>query len=71
MEFGEISPGKESGVTEERNRDSRIELLRIIAMLLIIAHHLVTHTGVENLYEFGGAMPPAKMVFLQIFGMCD
>lgn len=56
-------------MTEERNRDSRIELLRIIAMLLIIAHHLVTHSGVENLYEFGGAMPPAKMVFLQIFGM--
>lgn len=49
--------------TKERN--SSIELLRIICMLLIIAHHYSIHT---NFSQSSADMIIANRVFLQIFG---
>ncbi|MCI8485316.1 MAG: hypothetical protein HFH41_13410 [Lachnospiraceae bacterium] len=36
-------------------------------MLLIIAHHFVVNSGVQNLYDFSHITP--NMIFLQLFGM--
>ena len=33
----------------KKTRDSNIELLRIVAMMMIIMHHLVYHTGVYKI----------------------
>lgn len=48
-------------------RESNIELFRIVLMLLIISHHLVVNSSVKELFDFGNIMP--NMIFLQIFGM--
>lgn len=49
---------------EKKQRNSSFELLRIICMLLIVAHHYVVHT--EGLLGGGST---AENTFLTIFGM--
>lgn len=48
-------------------RSSNIELLRIVAMLLIVAHHYVVNSTVRDL--FNPVLPTANSVFLELFGM--
>ena len=47
-------------------RDSNIELLRIIAMFFIISHHLVWNSGLTSLYDYGHVT--RNMEFFQLFG---
>ena len=47
-------------------RSSNIELLRIIMMIVIIAHHFVVNSGITKLYDFNNIT--GNMIFLQIFG---
>lgn len=42
--------------TIKKNRDSNIELLRIIAMCLIIFHHMALNTGIVDGYTVDGNM---------------
>lgn len=51
----------------QKNRESNLELLRIIAMMAIVAHHYVVNSGIELLYDF--QCEPLKSTFLQIWGM--
>ena len=51
----------------EKERNSSIELLRIVMMIVIIAHHYVVHSGVEELFDYGN--PNSKMIFLKCFGL--
>lgn len=53
------------GAPTERN--SNLELLRIITMLLIIAHHMVVNSGVTELFDYSSIS--ANMLFLQLWGM--
>ncbi len=48
-------------------RSSNLELLRIISMLAIIAHHYVVNSGITQSYDFTNIT--ANMVFLQLWGM--
>lgn len=41
---------------KKKNRDSNIELLRIIAMCLIIFHHMALNTGIVDGYSINGNM---------------
>ena len=50
-----------------QNRKSGIELLRILAMLAIIAHHMVVSSGIT--YYPDGSGVTAKIVFLQLWSM--
>ena len=47
-------------------RLSNLELLRIITMLVIIAHHYIVNSGVTELYDFQHIS--GKMIFAQCFG---
>lgn len=47
-------------------RKSNLELLRIIAMLAIIAHHYVVNSGITDYYDFSNIN--ANMIFLQLWG---
>ena len=49
-----------------QTRKSNIELLRIVLMLLIIAHHLVVNSGLTEMYDYQS--PTLKMYFFQCFG---
>lgn len=42
------------GLQNRENRESNIELCRIVCMLLIIAHHCVTHGGAVEMYGMPG-----------------
>lgn len=48
-------------------RDTNFELLRIILMYIIIAHHLVVNSGIRNLYNFQSS--PFNTMFLELWGM--
>ena len=48
-------------------RDSNIELLRIVAMLSIVAHHYVVHSTVWSLFD--PVHPTVNSVFLWLWGM--
>lgn len=48
-------------------RNSNFELMRIIMMILIVAHHLVVNSGISDFYDFNNVT--ANMIFLQLFGM--
>lgn len=48
-------------------RNSNIELLRIVAMLAIVAHHYVVNSTVWQLFD--PVRPAANSVFLQLWGM--
>ena len=52
---------------KNNERNSNIELLRIIAMFFIIAHHYVTSSNVTSLFDYSNIS--GNMLFLQIFGM--
>lgn len=47
-------------------RESNIELFRIIAMLLVVLHHFVLHSGFGDMYDMSHIT--ANMVLLQMFG---
>ena len=48
-------------------RKSNIELLRIIGMLMIIAHHYVVNSGIMNAFEVGNTS--MNYIFLTLWGM--
>ena len=48
-------------------RESNIELLRIIGMLMVIAHHFVVNSGIMDAFEVGSTS--ANYVFLTLWGM--
>lgn len=48
-------------------RNSSIELLRVITMYFIIAHHEVVNSGVLGCWDY--SHPSAQMVFSQLIGM--
>lgn len=48
-------------------RSSNFELLRIILMFAIIAHHYVENSNLQQLYDFSNIN--GNMIFLQLFGM--
>lgn len=50
-----------------KNRNSNLELLRIVAMISIIAHHYVVNSGITDQFDYTNIT--ANMVFLQIWGM--
>lgn len=50
----------------EKKRESNIELLRIILMIFIIAHHFVVNSGVME--EFSLQNNPINTLYLAIFG---
>lgn len=50
-----------------KERNSNLELLRILAMLLIVAHHYVVNSGITNMYDIQN--PTSNMIFLQLWGM--
>ena len=49
-----------------KKRESNLELLRIVAMLAIIAHHYVVNSGITDLYDFSNVNK--NMIFLQLWG---
>ncbi len=52
---------------QKKERDSNLELYRIIVMLLIVAHHYVAHSGLLD--ECGNDPLSAKSLFFYVFGM--
>ena len=48
-------------------RKSNIELLRIIGMLMIVAHHYVVNSGIMDAFEVGNTS--ANYIFLSLWGM--
>ena len=48
-------------------RDSGIELMRIVAMLLVVSSHLVSASGVSKFFDYSN--PKMNMLFLQLFGL--
>lgn len=52
---------------DSRVRNTNLELLRICAMLLIIAHHFVVNSGITEYYDFESISP--NMIYLQFLGM--
>lgn len=48
-------------------RNTNIEILRILMMLSLIAHHFVVNSGIPSLYETGNIS--INMMFAQVFGM--
>lgn len=54
-------------VYNSKARSSNLELLRIIAMLVIVAHHSVVNSGISDQFSFASISP--NMIFLQLWGM--
>ena len=52
---------------KSHKRDSSIELLRIITMLVIVAHHYVVNSGIKEALFISGSMS-LNHIFLLIFG---
>lgn len=50
-----------------KKRESNIELLRIIMIIVVICHHYVVNSGIPNLYSFDGNIA-ANTLFMQLFG---
>lgn len=44
-------------------RSSNLELLRILLMLSLIAHHFTVNSGVTTLYDFSSYPPPVYDFF--------
>ena len=57
----------ENKVTDKVNRDSGIELFRIITMLVIVAHHYVVNSGIQEAIFSSGSLS-ANHIFLLLFG---
>lgn len=49
------------GESRLQTRKSNIELLRIVLMLLIIAHHYVVNSGLTEVFDYQA--PSMKMYF--------
>ena len=65
-----IGVSGQGGEVERKQRNSNLELYRIICMLMIVAHHFVVNSGL------GGSLGPllvypdsTKTLFLRLFGM--
>jgi hypothetical protein len=54
-------------IKESKQRNSNLELMRIVLMIMIIAHHYVVNSGLTKLFDFNQIT--VNMVFLQFFGM--
>ena len=52
----------------DNKRQSNIELLRIVSMFLVVAHHYVVNSGVNELFDFSKPVS-ANTLFLQWWGM--
>lgn len=50
----------------KKERNSNIELFRIIMILVVIAHHYVVNSNIQSFYQLNHVS--ANMVFMQIFG---
>lgn len=50
----------------KKERSSNFELMRIIMMIAIIAHHYVVNSGITSYYDYSNITP--NMIFLQLFG---
>lgn len=59
---------QDSSLHTKAPRSSNLELLRIVAMLAIIAHHYVVNSTVTELFIYDGAATP-KQYFLEVYGM--
>ena len=53
--------------SDSKMRLSNFELMRIIMMLGIIAHHYIVNSGITKLYDYSNIN--SNMIFSQIFGM--
>ncbi len=58
---------RSGGVNSKAPRSSNIELLRIVSMLAIVAHHYVVNSGITVSFDYSDIT--ANMVFLQLWGM--
>ncbi len=61
------APEPSGGGYFHKERDSNLELLRIIGMLAIVAHHSVVNSGITECYDFSNIT--GNMIFLQLWGM--
>ena len=69
MEQKAVSADMLKKSAEIHKRDSNIELLRIITMLLIVAHHYVVNSGLTALDRPLYANPLSwRSIFLFLFG---
>ena len=50
-------------------RNTNLELMRIVAMIIIIAHHYVVNSGLIEMFDFSNIT--ANMIFLQFAGFGD
>lgn len=65
----EISGDEKNRLKSKRERNSNLELYRIIAMLLIMAHHYVVNSGLQNiLQEAPLTLSSSVMVLLGAWG---
>lgn len=67
MGIGEIMDESDKSNLHEGMRSSNIELLRVIAMLAIVAHHYVVNSTVWQLFDH--VHPTVNSIFLQLWGM--
>ena len=58
---------QEAALPQKKQRDSSIELLRIITMFVIVAHHYVVNSGLMEVIAENGAMKGSSL-FLLLFG---
>ncbi len=65
--MGEKAMPLKDCVSGSSERNSNIELLRIVAMFAIVAHHYVVNSSVEELFD--PVHPTFNSIFLQLWGM--
>ena len=58
---------KYNNLEYHHNRQSNIELLRIIAMVMVIVLHVLNHGGIRDVYMFGTV---GHWLFWLIFSLC-
>ena len=57
--------GRSETMSTTNQRSSNLELLRIVLMLTIVAHHFVVNSGIME--EYGDIT--VNMIFLQLYSM--
>ena len=67
MRIGEIMEVSDKSNLCAGMRSSNIELLRIVAMLAIVAHHYVVNSTVWEMFD--PVRPTVNSIFLQLWGM--
>lgn len=60
-------PSEQAPQVIKKQRDSNIELYRIVLMLMIIAHHYVVNSGIVQLWDFQHIT--GNMIFTEFFGL--